>query len=91
MINIIINLQKSDTWKIQLTNAIKCISFKGTDEECVMHSKSGNIEYMPHDNGNEDDKEDDNLFELLPSRCQIDLVTSVRGSDYFWLSSTVVL
>ena len=80
LINIIINLQKSDTWKIQLTTAIKCISFRDFDEECVIHSKIDNIEYMPYDNGNEDVYD---LFEALPSRCEIGLETSIRGSDFF--------
>ena len=52
LINKIINLQKFDTWKIQITIAIKCISFKDVDEKCVMHLKSNNIECMPYDNGN---------------------------------------
>ena len=31
------NLQKSDTWEIQLTEAINLISSKDIDEESVMH------------------------------------------------------
>ena len=42
--DIILNLQKSDTLKIQLTNAI--ISSKDIDEERVMHSKSNNTEFI---------------------------------------------
>ena len=38
------NLQKSGTWKVQLTNAIKFISSKDDDEEQVMHSKIDSIE-----------------------------------------------
>ena len=53
MKDIIINLQKSDTWKIYLAIAINIVSFKGVDEGRVMYSKSGNIEFMPHDNENE--------------------------------------
>ena len=34
------NLQKSDTWKIQLTVAINFTSSKDVDEERVMHPKS---------------------------------------------------
>ena len=49
----IINLQKSDTWNIQLPIAINIICSKGVDEECVMHSKSDNIEFMLYDNTNE--------------------------------------
>ena len=35
--DIINNLKKSDTWKIQLTIAITFIFCKGTNEERVMH------------------------------------------------------
>ena len=48
--DMIINLQKSDTWKIQLWNAITFISSKDADEERVMHSKSDIIEIMSCDN-----------------------------------------
>ena len=42
--NIIHDLKKSDTWKIQLTITINFISFKNdNDEERVIHSKSQNI------------------------------------------------
>ena len=47
------NLKKSDTWKTQLTIAIHFISPKGNDEECVMHSKSDNIEIMINDKADE--------------------------------------
>ena len=48
----IINIlkEKSDTWKIQLTIAINFVSYKNNDEECVMHSKSNNIEMRINDN-----------------------------------------
>ena len=48
----IINLQKSDTWKIQLTIVINFISSKDDTEERVLHSKSNNIEFLL-DNANE--------------------------------------
>ena len=48
--DIITDLKKSDAWKIQLTIAINFMSSKDTDEELVMHSKSGNIEFMIYDN-----------------------------------------
>ena len=38
--DIINNLKKSDTWKIQLKIAITCISYKNCDEEQVTNSKS---------------------------------------------------
>ena len=44
--DIIINLQKSETWKIQLTKAINFISSKDIDEDYLIHSNSGNIEFM---------------------------------------------
>ena len=53
MRDIILNLQKSDTLKIQLTNAIISISSKNVDEERVMHSKSNNTEFASYDNVNE--------------------------------------
>ena len=63
---IIINLQKSDTWKIQSTVAINFISSKDLEEkERVMHSKRDNIEFMSYDNANE---VVDKLFESLLSR-----------------------
>ena len=48
----IINIlkEKSDTWKIQLTIAINFVSYKNNDEQCVMHSKSNNIEMIINDN-----------------------------------------
>ena len=51
--DLIINLQKSDTYKIQLTIAIIFISSKYVEEKRVMHSKSNNIEFMPYDNATE--------------------------------------
>ena len=44
--NIIINLEKSGTWKIQLTTVINFVSLKGGNKERAMHSKSGNIKFM---------------------------------------------
>ena len=76
--DIIINLQKSDTWYM-LAIAINFISSKYVDEELVMHSKSDNTEFMPYDNANEVVNE---LFKSLLSRYQIGLETSMRGSDF---------
>ena len=44
--DIIINLQKSDTWKIQLSIAFNFISSKDVNEARVLHSMSDNIEYV---------------------------------------------
>ena len=38
--NIVIDFQKFNTWKTQLTAAINFISSKDTDQERVMHSKT---------------------------------------------------
>ena len=48
-----IEIEKSDTQKIQLAIATNLVSFKDNDEECVMHSKSGNIEIMINDKTDE--------------------------------------
>ena len=42
LMDITIDIQKSGTWKIQLTMAINFISSKDVDEERVIHSKSNN-------------------------------------------------
>ena len=47
--DIINDLKKSDTGKLQLTIVINFISSKDTGEEHVMHSKSDNIEIMISD------------------------------------------
>ena len=51
--NIIINLQNFDTWKIQLTIAIKLISSKSTEEELVVHSNSDKIIFASYNDANE--------------------------------------
>ena len=51
--DIINNLKKSDTWKIQPTKAINFVSSTDNNEERVMHSKSDNIENMINDEANE--------------------------------------
>ena len=50
---IINNLKKSDIWKTQLTIGNNFISSIDNDEECVMHSKSNNIEIMMNDKAQE--------------------------------------
>ena len=73
-----IDLQKSDTWKIQLATAINFISFKETNEEWTIHSEKDNIEVMIYGNLNKIIEE---LFELVLSRYQIGLETQMRGND----------
>ena len=41
--NIIIDLQNSDRWKIQLKIAVNFISSKDAEEERVKHSRSDNV------------------------------------------------
>ena len=66
--DIINDIKKSDTWKIQLTIAINFISSKGNDEKRLMHSKSDNIEIMSNDKAN---KVGEKHFESLLNRYQI--------------------
>ena len=81
------NLRKSDTWKIQLTIAINFIFSKDNDGECVMHSRSNNIEIVINDKV---DEVIEQLFQSLLSRYQMGLETSMKGSDV-WLCSFIVL
>ena len=80
MRNLVIGLQKSDTRKFQLKISFNFLSSKDTNEEQVMHSKSDNIEVMIYDNTNEVIEKN---FELLLSRYQIGLETSMKDSDFF--------
>ena len=73
MRNIIINLQSSDTWKIQLTATINFISRKDTKEEHVMYSKSNNIKFTSYNDVNEVVNE---ISGPLLSRFQDNLETS---------------
>ena len=77
--DVIINLQKSDTCKIQLRSSINFIPTNDVEKEPEIHSKSNNREFMPYDNANE---VVDELLEPLLSRYQNDLETSIRGSDF---------
>ena len=81
MRNIIIDLQNSDTWKIQLTTAINFISSKDAEEERVMHSRNNNIIFKSYKDAT---KVDDELFESLRSRYQGNLETSMRGTDFIF-------
>ena len=47
--DIIIDLQKSGTWKYLLAVAINFTSSKDSDEEQVLHSKSDDIELINYD------------------------------------------
>ena len=47
--DIIIDLQKTGTYEVQLMIAINFISSKDVNEECVMHLKSNNQQYRIYD------------------------------------------
>ena len=79
--NIIINLQNSDTWEIQLTIAINFISSRDTEEGRVMHSNSDNIKFTSWNDANE---VVDELFKSLRSKYQEKLETSMKGSDFIF-------
>ena len=51
--DIVNNLKRFDTWKIQRTIANNFTSPIDNDEECLMHSKSDNIEIMINDEADE--------------------------------------
>ena len=53
LMNLIIDLQNSDTWKIQLTIAINFISSKDAEEAFVMDSRSNNIKFTSYNDVNE--------------------------------------
>ena len=72
--NIIIDLQNSDTWKIQLTIAINFVSSKYGDKERLMHSRNGNIKCTSYNDANEVIAE---LFVSLRLRYQGNLETSM--------------
>ena len=83
MRDIIIDLQNSDTWKIQLANAINFISSRDAEEEFVMHTKNENIKFTSY---NDASKVVDELFESLCLRYQDNLETSMKGSDFIFNS-----
>ena len=70
--DIINNLRKSDTWKIQLAIGNNFISSRDNDEERVMYSKKDNIEIMINDEADEDS---------LKNRYQNNL-ESMKGSEF---------
>ena len=72
MKDIIIDLQSSDAWKIQLTTAINFITSKDTKQDHVMYSTSNNIKFTISNHLNEVVNE---VFESLPSKHQDNLET----------------
>ena len=76
--DIINNLKKFDTWKIQLTIENNLISSMDNDKECVMHSNSDNVEILIND---EADKVMKELFDSLKNRYQNNF-KSMKGSEF---------
>ena len=79
--NIIINLQNSDRWKIQLTIAINYISSNNPEVERVVHLSSGNIKFTPYSDVND---VIDKFFKSLRSGYRENLETSMKGSDFIF-------
>ena len=65
-------------WKIQLSIVNNFISSIDNDEECVMLSKSDNVEIMINDEAGEIKEK---LFESLKNRYQNNL-ESMKGSEF---------
>ena len=78
--DIINNLKKCHTWKIQSAIANNFISSIDNNEEHVIHSKSDNIEIMINDEADEVIKE---LFDSLKNRYQNNL-ESMTGSEFIF-------
>ena len=81
MKDLIIDLQESDTWKIQLTVAISFIFLKDAEEKRVMHAKSDTTKFMSLDNVND---VVDELFKTPLSRYQNNFETSMRRSNFIF-------
>ena len=79
--NIIINLQNSDAWKIQLISPINFISSKDSEEEYVMHQSSDNINFTSYSEVN---YVTGKLFKSLRSKYPDALETSTKGSDFIF-------
>ena len=72
--------KKEGEWKIQLVAEINFISLKpGSDETCVMYTRSDNEEFMISDDTNEIIK---SLFESFLQRFEENLQEKMRGSDF---------
>ena len=74
----IIDLQSSYTWKIQLTNAI---SSKDNQEGRLMYSTNNNIKFTTYNEVNEIVNEH---FESPRSKYQNNLETPMRASDFIF-------
>ena len=67
-------------WKVQLSSEINFISLKpGSDETCVMYTRSDNEEFM---NGDDTDEVIKLLFKSFLQRFEENLQEKMRGSDF---------
>ena len=72
--------KKEGEWKIQFLVEINFISLKpGSDETCVVNTRSDNEEFMSGDDTNEIIK---SLFESFLQRFEENLQETLRGSDF---------
>ena len=79
-VNMINDHKNQSEWKIQLTIAVNFISSKPeSDETCIMHTKSNNIEIMI---GSDTNKVIEKLFESLSDEYQEHLKEKMSGSDF---------
>ena len=75
--DIISNLKKPETWKIQLTRAINFISSKDDDEKRLIHSKNDKKEIMINDQA-------DKIFNFFLNRYQNNLEKLIKSSDFLF-------
>ena len=67
-------------WKVQLIAEINFISLKpGSDETCIMHTRSDNIEIMI---GKDNDEIIEDLFKSFLQKYEENLQNKMRGSDF---------
>ena len=67
-------------WKLQLTAEISFVSLKpGSDETCVMHTRSDNEEFM---NGSDTDEIIKGRFESFLQKYEENLQEKMKGSDF---------
>ena len=78
--NLINYYKNKGEWKLQLTAEIIFISLKpGSDETCVMHTKSDNEEIM---NGSDTEEIIEGLFELFLQKHEENLQEKMKGSEF---------
>ena len=80
LLNMINDHKNQSEWKILLTIAVNFISSKpDSDETCIMHTKSNNIEIMI---GSDTNEVIEKLFESLSEEYQENLKEKMSGSDF---------